>query len=128
MDSLGDACSVVIDSLNNNVNLDLERYEDVLTKVVEEEREVSQGATILKLCKRNNVNISRSLEQSLTRIMVDSALNDVTNVDTQEMPRTFGTQITNTYASDAKNFTPNDYYGGKTKNRFFHNSDNKSPI
>jgi len=60
--------------------------------VVEEEREVSQGAAILKHLKGMGVSINTGLEQSLTRIMVDNAL---------EEPRSFGTQLTNNW-SDTK--------------------------
>lgn len=101
VDNLGDACSVLIDSLNQNVILEQERYEEVLTKVVEEEREISQGATILKLTKKHGLVIAHSLEQSLTRIMVDTALNDKS--PDHEAPRAFGTHITNTYSNDSKN-------------------------
>lgn len=98
MDSLTDACTVALDSLRNGELLETERYEEVLGKVVEEEREVSQGAAILKNLKGLGVSINTGLEQSLTRIMVDNAL---------EEPRAFGTQITNW--SDTKyHKTPND--------------------
>lgn len=63
----------------------------MLSKVVEEEREVSQGAAILSRLKGMGLAINKGLEQSLQRIMVDNALSI-----TPDETRTFGTVISNT--------------------------------
>lgn len=58
--------------------------------MVEEEREVSQGAAILSRLKGMGLTINKGLEQSLQRIMVDNALSIT------DETRTFGTVISNT--------------------------------
>lgn len=54
-DHLSDACEVTLDTFKDNTILDAEIYTNVLRKVVTTEKEVPQGACILKNIKRHKV-------------------------------------------------------------------------
>lgn len=97
-DMLAEACEITLDTFKDGTILEGDIYTNVLRKVVATEKEISPGACVLRGMKKHRVPLDEGLEQSLTRIMVDSA---IMGEEPQSEERAFGTQLsTNTWADN----------------------------